>query len=454
MTASAHKKPESDTALTRQGFFTQELKQMDADIFNSIAHELHRQQTQIELIASENIVSRAVMQAQGSVMTNKYAEGYPGKRYYGGCEHVDVAETLAIERAKKLFSCRYANVQPNSGSQANQGVFNALLSPGDTILGQSLAAGGHLTHGAAPNQSGKWFNAIQYGVRKEDGLIDFDEVERLAEEHKPKMIIAGFSAYPRVIDWERFRKIADSVGAYFLVDMAHIAGLVAAGAYPSPLEHAHVVTTTTHKTLRGPRGGMILSNYPDKVVRKTPSGKDVTLEQAVNSAIFPGIQGGPLMHVIAAKAVAYGEALDPSFKVYAEQVVKNARALAKTLKERGLDIVTGGTDNHIVLVDLRPKNLTGKAAEESLERAGLTCNKNAIPYDPQPPMVTSGVRLGSPAATTRGFREEEFVAVGNFIGDVMDGLAQNPENNALVEAKTKKAVEALCARFPIYPDLM
>lgn len=440
--------------LTKNGFFTQELKRMDPEIYGAIANELKRQQTQIELIASENIVSRAVIEAQGSVLTNKYAEGYPGKRYYGGCEHADVVESLAIERAKKLFSCSFVNVQPSSGSQANQGVFTALIKPGDTILGQSLAAGGHLTHGAAPNQSGKWFNAIQYGVRKEDGLIDYEEVEKLAREHQPKLIIAGFSAYPRVVDWAKFRTIADSVGAFFMVDMAHIAGLVAGGAYPSPLPHAHVVTTTTHKTLRGPRGGMILSNYPDLVVRKTPSGKDITLDQAINSAIFPGIQGGPLMHVIAGKAVSYAEALDPSFKTYAHQIVKNAQVLAETLKKRGLDIVTGGTDNHIVLVDLRPKNLTGQAAEHSMEAAGLTCNKNAIPYDPQPPMVTSGVRLGSPAATTRGFHEVEFEMIGNFIGDVLDGLAKNPDDNAKVESKVRKEVEALCAKFPIYPDLM
>lgn len=435
-------------------FFTKSAKESDPELFKSIELELNRQQTQIELIASENITSKAVLDVQGSVFTNKYAEGYPGKRYYGGCEFADVAEQLAIDRACKLFNCSYANVQPNSGSQANQGVFNALLQPGDTILGQSLAAGGHLTHGAAPNQSGKWFNAIQYGVRKQDALIDYEQMEALAREHKPKMIIAGFSAYPRVIDWARFRKIADEVGAYLMVDMAHIAGLVAAGTYPSPLPHADVVTTTTHKTLRGPRGGMILSCNPDKVVRKTPSGKDVTLAQAINSAIFPGIQGGPLVHVMAAKAVAYGEALRPEFKDYGQAVIDNARALAATLKERGFDIVSGGTDNHIVLVDLRPKGVTGNVAEAAMERAGLTCNKNAIPFDPEPPMVTSGVRLGTPAGTSRGFGVEEFKQIGNMISDVLEGFAANPENNADQEAKTKAQVKELCDRFPIYPGLL
>ncbi len=439
--------------ITSEGFFTKSVAQSDPALFHAIEQEIERQKYQIELIASENIASHAVMQVQGSVLTNKYAEGYPGKRYYGGCEFVDIAETLAIDRAKELFECGYANVQPNSGSQANQGVFTALLQPGDTILGQSLAAGGHLTHGAAPNQSGKWFNAIQYGVRKEDDLLDYEQMEALAREHKPKMIIAGFSAYPRVIDWARFRTIADEVGAWFLVDMAHVAGLVAAKTYPSPLPHAHVVTTTTHKTLRGPRGGMILSNMPDMVVRKTPSGKDITLEQAMNSAIFPGIQGGPLMHVIAAKAVAYAEALQPEFKIYGQAIIDNARALAATLKSRGSDIVSGGTDNHIVLVDLRPKNLTGTAAEQSLERAGLTCNKNAIPFDPQPPMITSGVRLGTPAGTTRGFGIEEFTFIGNLISDVLDGLAKNPEDNGAVEKEVMVKVRALCERFPIYPDL-
>jgi glycine hydroxymethyltransferase len=435
------------------GFFESTLAERDPEIAAAMKQEMGRQKHQIELIASENIVSRAVMEAQGSVMTNKYAEGYPGKRYYGGCEYVDVAEELAISRACKLFDCSYANVQPNSGSQANQAVFTALLQPGDTILGQSLAAGGHLTHGAAPNQSGKWFKAVQYGVRESDALLDYDQIEALANEHKPKLIIAGFSAYPRVIDWARIRKIADSVGAWFLVDMAHVAGLVASGAYPSPLPHAHVVTTTTHKTLRGPRGGMILSAVPDTVVRKTPSGKDITLGQAMNSAVFPGIQGGPLMHVIAAKAVAYGEALDPSFKLYGKQVVANARALAEVLMKRGLNIVSGGTDNHIVLVDLRPKNVTGTATEHSLERAGLTCNKNAIPFDPLPPAVTSGVRLGTPAGTTRGFGEGEFRQIGELIADVVDGLAASPDDNAAIEQKVRTQVQALCERFPIYPSI-
>ena len=439
-----------DHAVTEPRFFHMGLAERDPAIAAAVKHEFTRQQTQIELIASENIASRAVLEAQGTVFTNKYAEGYPGKRYYGGCEYADVIEQLAIDRAKELFSCAYANVQPNSGSQANQAVFTALIKPGDTILGQSLAAGGHLTHGAAPNQSGKWFNAVQYGVRESDGLIDYDEVERLAHEHKPALIIAGFSAYPRVVDWARFRTIADKVGAFFLVDMAHVAGLVAAGSYPSPLPHAHVVTTTTHKTLRGPRGGMILAKDGSMVVRKTPSGKDVTLEQAIQSAVFPGIQGGPLMHVIAGKAVAYGEALQPSFKAYGQAVIDNARALAATLVARGVNIVTGGTDNHIVLVDLRPKNLTGTAAEQSLERAGLTCNKNAIPFDPQPPMVTSGVRLGTPAGTTRGFGVEEFKQIGELIGDVLDGLAKNPDDNVATEQQVRTRVAALCARFPIY----
>ena len=395
-------------------------------------------------------MSKAVLEAQGSVFTNKYAEGYPGKRYYGGCEFADIAEQLAIDRAKKIFGCTYANVQPNSGSQANQGVFNALIKPGDTILGQSLAAGGHLTHGAAVNQSGKIYNAVQYGVREDNHLIDYDQVEKLAKEHKPKLIIAGFSAYPRVIDWARFRQIADSVGAYFMVDMAHIAGLVAAGEYPSPLPHAHVVTTTTHKTLRGPRGGMILSSNPELVVGKTPMGKDQTLEMAINSAIFPGIQGGPLVHVMAAKAVSFKEALEPSYKTYQKAVVDNARALAEVLKKRGLSIVSGGTDNHLVLVDLRPKNVTGKAAEHSLENAGLTCNKNAIPFDPASPFVTSGVRLGTPAGTTRGFGVKEFEEIGNLIGDVLDGLSKNPEDNSAAEKAARVKVEALTKRFPIY----
>ncbi|MGE5517898.1 MAG: serine hydroxymethyltransferase [Bacteroidota bacterium] len=418
-------------------FFRTPLAERDADVFAAVTKELKRQQDQIELIASENIVSRAVLEAQGSVLTNKYAEGYPGKRYYGGCEYVDIVEQLAIERACKLFGCQFANVQPNSGSQANQGVFQALVKPGDTIMGMSLAAGGHLTHGAAPNQSGKWFNAVQYGVRLQDALVDFDEVEALAKEHKPKLIIAGGSAYPRVIDFARFRQIADEVGALFMVDMAHFAGLVAGGQYPNPFPHAHVVTTTTHKTLRGPRGGMILTN-------------DEAIAKKINSAIFPGIQGGPLMHVIAGKAVAFGEALQPEFKAYAVQVVANARALADTLVRRGLAIVSGGTDSHLMLVDLRPKKLTGKAAEASLEHAGMTCNKNGIPFDPEKPTITSGVRLGTPAATTRGFGVAEFTKVGELIGDVLDGLAANPEDNSAAEAKARAEVAELCRRFPIY----
>jgi glycine hydroxymethyltransferase len=429
----------SDTFHSR--FFGASLAESDPDLARAIGEELARQQDQIELIASENIVSAAVLEAQGSVLTNKYAEGYPGRRYYGGCEFVDVAEQLAIDRAKALFDCAFVNVQPHSGAQANQAVFMALLQPGDTILGMSLDAGGHLTHGAAANQSGKWFNAIQYGVRRDNALIDFDQVEALAREHKPKLIIAGGSAYPRTIDFARFRKIADEVGAYFMVDMAHFAGLVAGGVYPSPLPHAHIVTTTTHKTLRGPRGGMILSN-------------DADLGKKINSAVFPGLQGGPLMHVIAAKAVAFGEALRPEFKTYAQAVVDNARALAARLIEGGVDIVSGGTDSHVVLVDLRPKNLTGKATEGSLERAGMTCNKNGVPFDPQKPMVTSGVRLGSPAATTRGFGVAEFTLVGELISEVLDGLAaSNSGDNTAVEAQVKERVQALCRRFPIYPNL-
>ena len=377
---------------------------------SSLRRELARQQDQVELIASENIVSAAVLEAQGSVLTNKYAEGYPGRRYYGGCEIVDIAEQLAIDRAKALFGCSYANVQPHSGAQANQAVFMALLQPGDTILGMSLAAGGHLTHGASVNQSGKWFNAVQYGVRREDALIDYDQVRDLAREHKPKLIIAGGSAYPRVIDFARFREIADEVGAYLMVDMAHYAGLIAGGVYPNPVPHAHVTTTTTHKTLRGPRGGMILSN-------------DEALGKKINSAVFPGLQGGPLMHVIAAKAVAFGEALRPEFKTYARDVVDNARALASRLVEGGVDIVSGGTDSHIVLVDLRPKGLTGKAAEASLERAGMTCNKNGIPFDPEKPMVTSGVRLGTPPPPRAASASAEFTLVGELITEVLDGLA-------------------------------
>ena len=396
---------------------------------------------EIELIASENIVSAAVMEAQGSVMTNKYAEGYAGKRYYGGCQFVDVAETLAIERACQLFGCSFANVQPNSGSQANQGVYTALLQPGDTILGMSLDAGGHLTHGAKPNQSGKWFNAIQYGVRQQDSLIDYDQIAALTAEHKPKMIIAGGSAIPRIIDFKKMREIADSVGALLLADVAHFAGLIAAGLYPSPFPHAHVATTTTHKTLRGPRGGMILTN-------------DEAIAKKINSAIFPGIQGGPLMHVIAAKAVAFGEALRPEFKDYQAKVIKNAQALADELMKGGLDIVTGGTDSHLMLVDLRPKGVKGHDTEKAMGRAHITCNKNGIPFDPEKPTVTSGVRLGTPAGTTRGFGEAEFRQIGRWIVEVVDGLAANgPDGNADVEAKVKAEVEALCLRFPIYPDL-
>jgi glycine hydroxymethyltransferase len=419
-------------------FFTASLAEVDPELTTAIDKELGRQRSQIELIASENIVSRAVLEAQGSVLTNKYAEGYPGRRYYGGCEFVDIAEQLAIDRAKKLFDCKFANVQPNSGSQANQAVLLALLRPGDTIMGMSLAAGGHLTHGAPPNLSGKWFRAVQYGVRREDARIDFDEVERLAKAEKPKLIIAGGSAYPRIIDFARFRQIADSIGAYFMVDMAHFAGLVAGDAHPSPLPHAHVVTTTTHKTLRGPRGGMILSNDED-------------IGKKINSAIFPGLQGGPLMHVIAGKAVMLGEALRPEFKVYAKAVADNAKTLAATLIERGLDIVSGGTDTHLMLVDVRPKKATGKAAEIALERAGITCNKNGIPFDPEKPTVTSGVRLGSPAATTRGFGQVEFKKVGKLIADVLDGLqAHGDAGNVGVEANVKREVAALCAAFPVY----
>jgi glycine hydroxymethyltransferase len=419
------------------GFFTASLKERDPDLFRAVGEELHRQQDQIELIASENIVSRAVLEAQGSVLTNKYAEGYPGRRYYGGCEFVDVAEALAIERAKKLFNCAFANVQPHSGAQANQGVFMALLQPGDTFMGLNLAAGGHLTHGSPANQSGKWFKVAPYTVRPDTLTVDMDEVEKLAKEHKPKLILAGGSAYPRFWDFERFRKIADAVGAYFMVDMAHFAGLVAAGVHPSPLPHAHVVTTTTHKTLRGPRGGMILSN-------------DEEIGKKINSAVFPGLQGGPLMHVIAAKAVAFGEALQPEFKAYAKQVVENAKALAATLVEGGLAITTGGTDNHLMLVDLRPKKLNGKASEASLEHAGITCNKNGIPYDTEKPTITSGVRLGTPAVTTRGFGVDEVKQVGKMIIRVLDALAANPQNNGAVEREVRKQVSELCQKFPIY----
>jgi glycine hydroxymethyltransferase len=421
-------------------FFGVGLAETDPEIAAAIGQELQREQDHIELIASENIVSRAVLEAQGSVMTNKYAEGYPGHRYYGGCEFVDVAEVLAIERAKKLFRCEFANVQPHSGAQANGAVYLALMKAGETLLGMSLAAGGHLTHGAAPSISGKWLHGVQYGVRRDDALIDFDEVERLALEHKPKIIIAGGSAYPRIIDFARFRVIADRVGAWLMVDMAHFAGLVAAGIHPSPFPHAHVVTTTTHKTLRGPRGGMILAQDPE-------------FGKKINSAVFPGLQGGPLMHVIAAKAVAFGEALRPEFKTYAENVVGNAKVLASTLQERGLDIVSGGTDTHLMLVDLRPKRLTGKAAEQSLERARLTCNKNGIPFDPEKPTITSGIRLGTPAGTTRGFGPAEFRRVGELIADVLDGLAAHPDDNGAVEAAAREQVAALCRRFPVYADL-
>ena len=419
-------------------FFNANLADTDPALAEAIDKELTRQRDEIELIASENIVSKAVMQAQGSVMTNKYAEGYVGRRYYGGCEYVDIAETMAIERACQLFGCEFANVQPNSGSQANQGVFQALLQPGDTILGMSLDAGGHLTHGAAPNQSGKWFNAVQYGVRKQDNLLDYEQVQELATQHKPKLIVAGGSAIPRQIDFKRMREIADSVGAYLHVDMAHFAGLVAAGEHPSPFPHAHVATTTTHKTLRGPRGGMIVTN-------------DAALAKKFNSAIFPGIQGGPLMHVIAAKAVAFGEALRPEFKTYMQNVIANAQALSDQLIKGGLDTVTHGTDTHVLLVDLRPKGVKGNATEKALGRANITCNKNGVPFDPEKPTVTSGIRLGSPAGTTRGFGEAEFRQIADWIIEVVDGLAANGEEaNAAVEAKVRSEVAELCARFPIY----
>lgn len=421
------------------GFFKADLSERDPDIAAAIGRELGRQQNEIELIASENIVSVAVLEAQGSVLTNKYAEGYPGRRYYGGCQYVDIVENLAIDRACKLFGCDFANVQPNSGSQANQGVFTALLHPGDTILGMSLAAGGHLTHGAKPNQSGKWFNAIHYGVRKQDNQIDYDQIQDLATQHQPKLLIAGGSAIPRQVDFARMREIADGVGAYLLVDMAHFAGLVAGGHHPSPFPHAHVATTTTHKTLRGPRGGMILTN-------------DEAIAKKINSAIFPGIQGGPLMHVIAAKAVAFGEALRPEFADYTKQVITNAQAMADQLIKGGLNIVTGGTDTHVLLVDLRPKNVKGNATEKALGRANITCNKNGIPFDPEKPMVTSGVRLGSPAGTTRGFGETEFRLVADWIVEVVDGLAENGEDgNAAVEQSVRKRVLELCGKYPIYP---
>ena len=420
------------------GFFEHAIRDSDPELDAALRAELSRQQDQIELIASENIVSRAVLEAAGSVLTNKYAEGYPGRRYYGGCEFVDIAESLAIERARALFHCGFANVQPHSGAQANAAVYFALCKPGDTILGLSLAAGGHLTHGAAPNLSGKWFDAVQYGVRPQDARIDMDEVARLAVERRPRVIVAGGSAYPRIIDFAAFRAIADEVGAWLFVDMAHFAGLVAGGVHPSPLPHAHVVTTTTHKTLRGPRGGLVLTD-------------DEAIAKKINSSIFPGTQGGPLMHIVAAKAVALGEALRPSFPAYAAAVVENASVLAQTLAEGGLDIVSGGTDTHLMLVDLRPKGLTGKLAEQSLERAGITCNKNAVPFDPEKPTVTSGIRLGSPAATTRGFGPAEFAKVGALILEVLDGLASGSNDNGGVEESVRRRVHALCERFPIYP---
>ncbi len=432
----------ADTAHNPQSlagsFFTASLAERDPELAAAMAGEASRQQHQIELIASENIVSRAVMEAQGSVLTNKYAEGYPGKRYYGGCAFVDIAEELAISRAKKLFNCGFANVQPNSGSQANQAVFQAVLKPGDTILGMSLAAGGHLTHGAKPNQSGKWFNAVQYGVRADDHLIDFEEVARLARAHRPQLIIAGGSAYPRQIDFRRFREIADEVGALLLVDMAHFAGLVAGGVHPNPLDHAHVATTTTHKTLRGPRGGMILTH-------------DEGLARKFNSAIFPGIQGGPLMHVIAGKAAAFGEALMPEFRAYAAQVVANARAMAAACRAAGLDVVSGGTDTHLALIDLRPMNVTGKDAEAALERAYITCNKNGIPFDPAPPAITSGIRVGSPAGTTRGFGETEFRQIGSWIGEIVAALSAGQSGSA--ELRVRGEVQALTAQYPIYQGL-
>ena len=421
-----------------EGFFTASLGESDPEVAAAVRGELGRQRDEIELIASENIVSRAVLEAQGSVLTNKYAEGLPGKRYYGGCEFVDVVEQIAIDRAKKLFGCSFANVQPHSGASANAEVFMALMQPGDAFMGLNLAAGGHLTHGSPVNLSGRWFKPIPYGVRRDDHLIDMEEVERLAKQHRPKVIITGGSAYPRVIDFRRFREFADAVGAYLMVDMAHFAGLVAGGVHPSPFPDAHVVTTTTHKTLRGPRGGMILAD-------------DQQLAKKLNSAVFPGMQGGPLMHVIAAKAVAFGEALRPSFRVYARNVVENAKALAETLKSRGLDIVSGGTDTHLMLVDLRKKRLTGKVAEAALGRANIACNKNGIPFDPEKPTVTSGVRLGTPAGTTRGFGIAEFRQVGDMIAEVLDGLAQNgAEEDAQAEAKVRDKVKRLVSRFPIY----
>ena len=430
----------AEAAESRDDFFAVDLSRDDPDVFAAIEGEVRRQRDEIELIASENLASPAVLQAQASVLTNKYAEGYPGRRYYGGCEHVDVVETLARERARRLFGCAFANVQAHSGSQANQAVFNALLRPGDTVLGMSLAAGGHLSHGAPPNQSGKWFRSVQYGVRRDDSRIDFDEVARLADQHRPKLIVAGGSAYPRQVDHARFREIADACGAWLMVDMAHYAGLVAAGLHADPLPHAHAVTTTTHKTLRGPRGGLVLTN-------------DETIARRIDSAIFPGIQGGPLMHVVAGKAVALGEALRPSFRAYARNVVENAAVLAATLAGAGLALVSGGTDTHLLLVDVRPKGLTGKVAEAALSRARITCNRNGIPFDPQKPTVTSGIRMGTPAGTTRGFGAAEFGAIGQWIADVFDGAAPNGGTNEAVEKHVRDQVRQLCNRFPVYADL-
>ncbi|MEX3941439.1 serine hydroxymethyltransferase [Paraburkholderia sp. BR10937] len=422
-----------------QPFFSQTLAQRDSAIRSSILKELERQQSQVEMIASENIVSRAVLEAQGSVLTNKYAEGYPGKRYYGGCEFADEVEALAISRIKQLFNAGFANVQPHSGAQANGSVMLALARPGDTVLGMSLDAGGHLTHGAKPALSGKWFNAVQYGVNRETMLIDYDQVEELAQQHKPSLIIAGFSAYPRALDFARFRAIADAVGAKLMVDMAHIAGIIAAGRHQNPVEHAHVVTSTTHKTLRGPRGGFVLTN-DEEIARK------------INSAVFPGLQGGPLMHVIAGKAVAFGEALDAGFKTYIDSVLANAKALGEVLKAGGVDLVTGGTDNHLLLVDLRPKGLKGNQVEQALERAGITCNKNGIPFDAEKPTVTSGIRLGTPAGTTRGFGVDEFREIGRLILEVFDALRTHPEGDAATEQRVRREIFALCRRFPIYPQ--
>ena len=420
-----------------EGFFNNHLASSDPEISDAIDKEMIRQKEQVELIASENIVSKAVLDAQGSILTNKYAEGYSGKRYYGGCEYIDVLESIGINRVKEIFSCDFANIQPHSGAQANQAVFMSLLEPGDTILGMSLAAGGHLTHGAPPNLSGKWFNAIQYGVRKQDSLIDFDQLEKDAMAHRPKLLIAGGSAYPRTLDFKKFREIADKCGAKLLVDMAHISGLVATGDHPSPIPHAHVVTSTTHKTLRCGRGGMILTN-------------DELIAKKVNSAVFPGLQGGPLMHAIAGKVVGFGEALKPEFKVYIKSVINNAKVLSEELIKRGLNIVSGGTDTHVVLVDLRPKELTGNIAEDALERAGITCNKNGIPFDPEKPSVTSGIRLGTPAGTSRGFGEKEFILIANLISDVLDGLRKEKSFSDTVEKEVKNKIKKLCYEFPIY----